>query len=159
METESLLLCSQDTATGLCPERVESRPQHCTLFSKVRSNIILPSTPRSSEWSLSFGISDQNFVCISRLSRAYFIDRLSHPPRYCQLNNIFWSVQVMKLLVMQSPPASCHFLPLRTKHSQLKHKDNFTYTSSWFSHAPSICVPPLLWQTKFHTHTKQQVKW
>jgi hypothetical protein len=37
----------------------------------------------------------------------------------------WWSLQVMKLLIMQSSPASRHFLPLRSKyspwHSVLKH--------------------------------------
>jgi hypothetical protein len=32
-------------------------------------------------------------------------------------NNILWSVQVMELLIMQSSPASHHFLPLRSKYS------------------------------------------
>jgi hypothetical protein len=36
-----------------------------------------------------------------------------------------WSVQVMKLLIMQSSPASCHFLSLKSKYSPqhpvLKH--------------------------------------
>jgi hypothetical protein len=36
---------------------------------------------------------------------------LNHP------NNIWWSVQVMKLLIMQSSPASRHFLPVRSKYS------------------------------------------
>jgi hypothetical protein len=35
------------------------------------SNIILPSTPRSSEWFLPFRLPDQNFVSISLLSLAW----------------------------------------------------------------------------------------
>jgi hypothetical protein len=27
-------------------------------------------------------------------------------------NNIWWGVQIMKLLIMQSPPLPCHHLPL-----------------------------------------------
>jgi hypothetical protein len=34
-------------------------------FSKDCSNIISPSSPRSSEWTLSFRFSNQNIVCIS----------------------------------------------------------------------------------------------
>jgi hypothetical protein len=36
-------------------------------FSRIHSNIIFPYTPRSSEWSLPFKFSNQNFVCISYL--------------------------------------------------------------------------------------------
>jgi hypothetical protein len=38
--------------------------------------------------------------------------RPSHLSRFYHPNKIWWSVQVMKLLIMQSPPASRHFLPL-----------------------------------------------
>jgi len=39
-------------------------------FPKIHSNIILPSTPRSSEWSFPLKIFRPNFVCISHLSHA-----------------------------------------------------------------------------------------
>jgi len=45
------------------------------------------------------------------------LPRLSHPPWFDHRDNTCWSVQVMKLLIMQSPPASHHFLPLRSKYS------------------------------------------
>jgi hypothetical protein len=35
---------------------------------KIRCNITFPSIPRSSEWSLPFRFSNQNFSCISHLS-------------------------------------------------------------------------------------------
>jgi len=38
-------------------------------FSRIRSNVILSFTPTSSEWSLTFRFSNQNFVCISQLFR------------------------------------------------------------------------------------------
>jgi hypothetical protein len=34
-------------------------------FPKIYSNIVFPSTPMSSEWSLPFTFSSQNFECIS----------------------------------------------------------------------------------------------
>jgi hypothetical protein len=34
-------------------------------FLKIHSNIIFPSTSMTSEWSLPFRFSDQNFVCVS----------------------------------------------------------------------------------------------
>jgi hypothetical protein len=42
-------------------------------FSEVHSDIILPSTPRSSEWCVSFMFSDQNFVPISHLSHECYM--------------------------------------------------------------------------------------
>jgi len=36
-------------------------------FPKIHSNTIFPSTPLSSEWSVLFILSNQNFVCISSL--------------------------------------------------------------------------------------------
>jgi hypothetical protein len=44
MEPKDLILCSQP------------------YFSEIHSNIILPSTSRSSKWSSPFGLSDQVFV-------------------------------------------------------------------------------------------------
>jgi hypothetical protein len=31
-------------------------------------------------------------------------------------------------------------------------------SSAPYSRTPSVFVPPSVWETKFHTHTKQQVK-
>ena len=31
-------------------------------------------------------------------------------------SNIWWGLQVIKLLIMQSPPVPCHFIPLRPKY-------------------------------------------
>jgi hypothetical protein len=41
----------------------------------------------------------------------------SHPPPFDHPNNIWWSVKVMKFLIMQPSLASSHFLPLRSKYS------------------------------------------
>jgi len=61
MKREILLPCWQEPTIGPYPELL-------TCFPKIHSNIILPRTPSSSEWSLRFWFSDQNSVCISRLS-------------------------------------------------------------------------------------------
>jgi len=54
-----------------------------TYFSKIHSNIILPSTPKSFEWSLSFRLSNQNIVCIVHLSHACYMS-----PSYISLDLI-----------------------------------------------------------------------
>jgi len=53
-------------------------------------------------------------------SYAFLISRVlhscpSHSPWVHRPNYIWWSVDVMKLLIMQSSPASHHFIPLRYK--------------------------------------------
>jgi hypothetical protein len=45
--------------------------------STTHLNFILPSMPRSSEWSLSFVFSDKNFVCIPLFSHGSYIPRVS----------------------------------------------------------------------------------
>jgi hypothetical protein len=77
MEPEGSLLCSQVHATGPCPESDES------CFSKITSNIILPCTRRSSESSLRFLFTDQNFVSISHLPM-----RATYPAHLTILNLI-----------------------------------------------------------------------
>jgi hypothetical protein len=49
-----------------------------TNLPKIHSDPVLPSTPRSPEWSLSFGISHQNLVHFTLLSYACHIPRLPH---------------------------------------------------------------------------------
>jgi hypothetical protein len=49
---------------------------------KIHSNIIFPSMPRSSQWSLPFRPSNQNTVCTSHLSHACYKACPSHPPRF-----------------------------------------------------------------------------
>jgi len=58
MESEGSLPCFQDRATEPYPEPVESNPP---CFSKIHFNIILPSTPGYSEWSLPFRFANQIF--------------------------------------------------------------------------------------------------
>jgi hypothetical protein len=70
-------------------------------FRKIHSNIILPSSPLSSTLTLSLQILRPNsFVHISHLSHACYMLRPSHRPWFDHPNNIWWSVQIMKLLTM-----------------------------------------------------------
>jgi hypothetical protein len=61
---------SQQLTTGPYPEPVESNPHIPANLPKIHSAPIVPPTPWSSEWSLSFGISHQNLVHFSLLSHA-----------------------------------------------------------------------------------------
>jgi hypothetical protein len=53
-----------------------------------------------------FSFSNQNIVCIFNLYHACYMPCPSHRPCFCHPNNIFWTVKVMKLLIMQSSPVS-----------------------------------------------------
>jgi hypothetical protein len=51
----------------------------------------------------------------------------SHPPWLDHSNYTWWRVQVMKLLIMQLSPTSCHFISLRSKYSPvLKHPQSMS---------------------------------
>jgi hypothetical protein len=78
MEPEDLLQCLKEPATDifLWQMNPDNFPPY---FSKILSNIILPSTPRTSDWSLPFKFSGQNVVCISHLSHACYVPHQSQP--------------------------------------------------------------------------------
>jgi hypothetical protein len=64
-----------------------------------------------------------------------YMPRPLHSSCFDHPNNIRCRVQIIKLLVMQSFPLPCYFVPPRPKY-----------------------LPPSVWETKFHTCTKQQTK-
>jgi hypothetical protein len=99
----------------LLPILIQMNPVHIhqPYFSKIHSNIILLSTPRTSTSSLRLRFFGQHFVCISHLSNACYMHRQSHPHWVDHPNNILWSVQVMILLILYSllqPPATFSLL-------------------------------------------------
>jgi len=126
MEPVSSLPSSQKAATDPCPELKSSSSQLPSTFPYNQFNITLPSTPTSFEWSVSLRLrmhfSSVPYVLHAPPTNPY---RFDHPS-----NNIFWSVKVLKLLIMQSSPVSCHFLPLRSKFCPqcpvLKHPESMS---------------------------------
>jgi hypothetical protein len=99
-----------------------------------------------SEWYLPFRFSNQNILRSSHISHVCYMPRPSHRPRFDR-PNICWTVQVTKLLIMQSSPSSHHFLPFYVQ----------IFSSAPCSRTFSICVLPLAKETKFTTHKKQNV--
>jgi hypothetical protein len=84
----------------------QSNPIHTPQanFPKNHSDPILPPTPWSSKWSLSFGLSHQNLVPFSLLSHACYMPRPPHSPWPDLPNDIWGWVQIMKFLTVQLPP-------------------------------------------------------
>jgi hypothetical protein len=73
--------------------------------------------PPSSKWSLSFGLSHQNLVHFPPLSHACHRPCPPHSPLFDLPNDIWWWVQIMKLLTVQLSPFSHCLIPLRSKYS------------------------------------------
>jgi hypothetical protein len=94
-------------------------------LSKISSALILQSVPVSSAWPFLLRFSDHNFVCISHLFRLCYMRRPSHPPWFDN-PSIWWSVQVMKLLIT---PSSHSFLRPRYSFHRpvLRHSQSERY--------------------------------
>jgi len=67
---------------------------------KIHLNIILPSIPGSSKWSLSLRFPHQNPVYTFPLPHTCYKPRSSHYSRFDHSNNVEWGVQIIKLLIM-----------------------------------------------------------
>jgi len=104
----------------LVPNLGQMNPDHSftSYFPKIHSNNIFP--PKPSGFPTKILLHFSPVPCVQR-AHPILLD-FYHP------NNIWWSLQVMKFLIMQSSPASYHFLPLRSKYSPqhpvLKHSQS-----------------------------------
>jgi hypothetical protein len=105
-ETRRFITVFTTARTGPYPEPHVPSLYIPPCFHKIHSNIILHSTRGSPEMSRPQRLPNQNIVRISHRSHACCIPHPSHPP-WCDLpRNISWTVEFMKLLIMQSSPAS-----------------------------------------------------
>jgi hypothetical protein len=65
---------------------------------------MFPSTPRFSKWSLQFRFSNQNIVCLPKLSHACYMTRPSHSPWFDHPDDVWWSVLTSHYAVFSSLP-------------------------------------------------------
>jgi hypothetical protein len=111
-------------------------------FPKVHLNVILSPTPRSSQWSLTFGLPNQNPVNKSPLPHTCHMSRPSYPPWFNHPNNIQWRIQAVKFIIMQflhDPPTS--LLGPNIFHNAL------------FSKTLSLCSSPKARDQVSHTYS------
>ena len=119
MEPESSLPHSQESATCPCPGPAQSSPH--THLLEIHPNIIHPSTPRSPQWSLSLQFPHQDPIRPPILTHTRHMPSPSHSSRFYHPHNIGWGVQIIKLLVTQSPPFSRYLVPPTSKYSPQQH--------------------------------------
>jgi len=112
MEHGCSLSHSQEPST--CSYCVPDQSSPCPLshFLNIHFKIILPSTPRSSKWSLSFIVPYQNPACTSPLPYMCHLPHPYHSSWFDHPSNIRGGVQVMKLLVIQSFTCPCFLVCL-----------------------------------------------
>ena len=78
MEYEGSLPRLKMPATCPSPEPDQVSPSRPSNFLKIHLNIIFPSKPGSSKWSLSLRFHYQNTICTSALPSTCYMNSLSH---------------------------------------------------------------------------------
>jgi hypothetical protein len=87
-----------------------------TTTSSLRSVLILSTHLRVGLLSGLFWLFHQNPTCTPLSPHSCYMPFRSLP-RLVHSDDTWWRVQVMKLLIMQFPPVSHHFISLRSKYS------------------------------------------
>jgi hypothetical protein len=132
-EPEGSLPLSHEPATGPYPELLLTYPQRSVVIPSSHLRLNLPN-----------GVFLSDLVYFSVPSLACYMPRPPHSSWLHLPNDIWGWVQIKEVLIvlfLHSPVTSCLFcpnIPLRTLFSNTL-----------------VYALPLMWETKFHTNTKQ----
>jgi hypothetical protein len=74
-----------------------------------------------------------NILCVFLFFSLCYMPCLSHPPWLHHSNYIWRKVQVMKLLIMQFSPTSCHFCPRGKYSPQQRVLKHLSHTWTYYS--------------------------
>ena len=110
-------------------------------------NINIPLMPRSSKTSFSPKFPHKHPICSPLLPPTCAIRSTISPLSLDNPNNIGWGLQMVKLLIMQLAPVFDTFFILVPN----------VFLNTLFLISLSLCSS-LIWETKFHTHIKQQTE-
>jgi len=123
MKPEGSLPHSQGSATRPYPGPAQPNPVHIPTshLLEIHPNIIHPSTPRSPQWALSLRFPHQDPIHLSLLAHTRHMPSPSHSSKFYHPHNIVWGVQIIYLLVMQSPSLPRYLVPPMSKYSPQHH--------------------------------------
>ena len=110
--TQRFVPCLQELTIGLYPEPDECSPSLLPYFLNINANIIVTSMLSSSTQSWGFPPK----LCMHFSLHACRMLNPSHPPWVGHPNNIWWGVQVMKLLIMQFSPVAWYFFSVTSRY-------------------------------------------
>jgi len=131
MKTEGWLPHLEVPATCPCPEPDQSSPCPPSHFLKILLNIILPSTSRSSKWSLSLRFPHQNPVCTSPLPHTCYMPRPTHSFQFDHPNSL---VEIVVVAILFKIHFSQMMRSLYHGASFMVYVERSTYTMTKTSH-------------------------
>jgi len=95
---------------------VNASPSH---FLKIHFNIIFPLNVLVFQAVSLLQVSPPKPCIISSVSNTHHMPRPSNSSCFGRPSNIWWRVQIIKLLIMQSSPLPCYLVSLRPKFRNL----------------------------------------